>query len=36
MSGRDKIFVVTATLIAFVAGLIIAPELHEWFASLWR
>lgn len=36
MSGRDKIIVVVATLVAFVVGLIIAPDLQEWFRSLWR
>lgn len=29
MSGRDKILVIAATLVAFVVGLIIAPDLHE-------
>jgi hypothetical protein len=34
MSFRQKLIV--ATLIAFVVGLIISPDLHEAVRSLWR
>jgi hypothetical protein len=36
MTFRQKLVVIVATLIAFVVGLIIAPDLHDWFWSLWR
>jgi hypothetical protein len=36
MSRGQKLVVIVATLIAFVAGLIIAPDLHEAVRSLWR
>jgi hypothetical protein len=36
MSRRHKFVVVVATLIAFVVGLIIAPDLHEAVRALWR
>ena len=36
MSWRDKILVIAATLIAFVVGLIISPDLHEAVRALWR
>jgi hypothetical protein len=36
MSRGRKIVVVVVTLIAFVVGLIIAPDLHEAVRGLWR
>jgi hypothetical protein len=36
MTWRDKLLVIGATLAAFVVGLIISPDLQEWFRSLWR
>jgi hypothetical protein len=36
MSRGQKTLVVVATLIAFVVGLIIAPDLHEAVRALWR
>jgi hypothetical protein len=36
MSFRQKLTVIVATLIAFVVGLIISPDLHEAVRSLWR
>jgi hypothetical protein len=36
MSFRQKLTVIVATLIAFVVGLIIAPDVHEAVRSLWR
>jgi hypothetical protein len=36
VSRGQKSVVVVVTLIAFVVGLIIAPDLHEAVRSLWR
>jgi hypothetical protein len=36
MSRGQRALVVVVTLIAFVVGLIIAPDLHEAVRSLWR
>ena len=36
MSRGHKAAVVIVTLIAFVVGLIIAPDLHEAVRALWR
>jgi hypothetical protein len=36
VSRGHKAVVVIVTLIAFVAGLIIAPDLHEAVRGLWR
>jgi hypothetical protein len=36
MSRGHKAVVVVVTLIAFVVGLIIAPDLHEAVRGLWR
>jgi hypothetical protein len=36
MTFRQKLVVAVATLIAFAAGLIIAPDLHEAVRALWR
>ena len=36
MSRGQKLVVVIATLIAFVVGLIISPDLHEAVRGLWR
>jgi hypothetical protein len=36
MSRGQKTLVVVVTLIAFVVGLIISPDLHEAVRSLWR
>jgi hypothetical protein len=36
MSRGHKAVVVIVTLIAFVVGLIISPDLHEAVRSLWR
>jgi hypothetical protein len=36
MSFRQKFIVVVATLIAFVVGLVVAPDLHEAVRALWR
>jgi len=36
MSFRYKLLVIVATLIAFVIGIIIAPDLHEAVRGLWR
>jgi hypothetical protein len=36
MSRGHKTLVVNVTLIAFVVGLIISPDLHEAVRSLWR
>jgi hypothetical protein len=36
MSRSYKLLVIVATLIAFVVGLIIAPDLHEAVRGLWR
>jgi hypothetical protein len=36
MSRGQTSVVVAATLIAFVIGLIVAPDLHEAVRALWR
>jgi hypothetical protein len=36
MTFRQKLVVVVVTLIAFVVGLIVAPDLHEAMRALWR
>ena len=36
MNWRDRTLVIVATLVAFVVGIIIAPELHEAVRALWR
>jgi hypothetical protein len=36
MSRRQKFVVVIATLVAFVVGLIIVPDLHEAVRALWQ
>jgi hypothetical protein len=36
MTRRYKMLVIVATLVAFVVGLIIAPDLHEVVRALWR
>jgi hypothetical protein len=36
MSRGQKLLVIVTTLIAFVTGLIIAPDLHEAVRALWR
>jgi hypothetical protein len=36
MTFRQKLTVILATLIAFVIGLILSPDLHEAVRSLWR
>jgi hypothetical protein len=36
MSRGHKTLVVIVTLIAFVVGLIMAPDLHEAVRALWR
>ena len=36
MSRGQKLLVIVVTLIAFVVGLIISPDLHEAVRGLWR
>lgn len=36
MTRRYKLLVIVVTLVAFVVGLIIAPDLHEAVRGLWR
>jgi hypothetical protein len=36
MSRGQKLVVIVVTLIAFVVGLIISPDLHEAVRALWR